>query len=251
MKYCILSCCIFSLFACTAGNDAEKARVEEIKATQRKRIEFLRIMPEPFIKKIPDSAKKWIPIFRSVLADDQKHRIIGYNVFTKDEKDEQQALDSINLTIVIPYLDKYGWPTLDESGFIVQRAVVATMQHAPLPVQEKYFPVLVRSFAKDHTLSEAIIMLEDRINIRNHRCQYYGTQIVTYKGKQTLYPVCNIDSVNAFRKKMGYKINLEQYLILMNAELDINEYKRILPELKKENKVSDSLGIHFEPQKLE
>ena len=76
-------------------------------------------MQEPFILNIPDSMKRWIPVFRTVLVDDQKNRIIGYRP-NKAEWKEQFAIDAKNLTITTNFLDSFGWPQMSKNGFIVR-----------------------------------------------------------------------------------------------------------------------------------
>lgn len=88
--------------------------------------------------------------------------------------------------------------------------------------------------------------MEDRINMRTHRYQYYGTQTVYFKNKLVPYPVMNIDSIEIYRKRLGHFMPFEKYLEFLGANPDIKEYKRILPELIKEFKISDTLGIHYQ-----
>ena len=127
-------------------------------------------MQEPFILNIPDSMKRWIPVFRTVLVDDQKNRIIGYRP-NKAEWKEQFAIDAKNLTITTNFLDSFGWPQMSKNGFIVSQAVGIVIQHAPIAVQEKYFPMLVNTYEKNHNLFENLALMEDRINVRHHRYQ--------------------------------------------------------------------------------
>ena len=246
MHFLRLLFCFLILIACNSNRKSTKAKDAQLKAQQEARIAFIRISPEPLYDKVADSMKKWISIFRDVLANDQKNRIIGYTAYTPEEKKEQLSLDSQNLKIVTSYLDKYGWPVKYDIGFIGQRAIGITIQHSPLTVQEKYYPYLVGAYEGDSSLYETLALLEDRINMKNHRFQYYGTQVVTFQGKQVLYPVFNIDSLEIYRKRLGFKFTMKAYLGLLKANWDVNEYKLILPQLVKEFKVSDTMGFHYE-----
>ncbi len=213
------------------------------KADHEKRMETIKTLPEPFENKVADSMKKWIPVFKNVYASDQKHRLIGYG-FTEEGLKEQIAIDSQNLIIITSFLDKYGWPAALEMGLIAQLAVGMTIQHAPLKIQEKYYPYLVNAYKRDTLLFETVALLEDRINMRNKRLQFYGTQLVSYKGKQVLFPVFEVDSLEVRRKRIGFDMPVKEYMKLLKSEWNIDEYKQILPGLIKDFKVSDSLGFH-------
>ena len=41
------------------------------------------------------------------------------------------------------------------------------------------------------------------------------------------------------------QMSISDYLKIMNVKWDINEYKQTLPELIKEYKISDTMGIHY------
>ena len=245
MNFPRLLFCLVVLAACNSNKKSAGHKLAEMKASHKARIALIRVSPEPLYGKVADSMKKWISIFRNVLADDQKNRIVGDNSYTAEEKKEQLSLDSQNLKIVTSYLDKYGWPIPFDIGLIGQRAIGITIQHSPLAVQEKYYPYLVEAYKKDSFLYETLALLEDRINMRNHKFQYYGTQMVIFKGKQVLYPAFNIDSLEIYRKQLGFKITMKDYFKMLNTDWNVSEYKLILPQLIKEFKVSDTIGFHY------
>ncbi len=123
---------------------------------------MIRLGFDPYYSKVPDSMKRWIKVFSNVLADDQKNRIIGINP-TKEEWKEQKQIDSKNLIIVTRYLDKKGWPAKYEVGFIGQQAIGMVIQHSPLKIQEKYYPLLINAYRRDSLLCRFLVLLEDRI----------------------------------------------------------------------------------------
>lgn len=233
---------IVTLFA---GCKSQKYNAyQKAKFEHDKRMELLKSLPEPYYNKVADSMKQWIPILKAVYINDQKNRLVGYG-FTKDGLKEQLFLDSQNLKIVTSYLNTYGWPAALDVGFIGQRAIGMTIQHSPLIIQEKYYPYLVNAYKRDSLLFETLALLEDRINMGNKRLQFYGTQVVSYKGKQVLYPVFNIDSLEIWRKQIGFKITMGAYMKMLKSNWNTEEYKLILPNLISEFKVSDTLGIHY------
>jgi hypothetical protein len=237
-----LSFLLFSLLLFACNNNK---KINEIRTQHEIKIKLMRLGFEPLYSKVPDSMKKWIKVFSNVLADDQKNRIIGVN-WTQEELKEQKHLDSQNLIIVTNYLDKKGWPAKYDIGFIGQRAIGMVIQHSSLNIQEKYYPSLISAYNRDSFLFENLALLEDRINMRNHRYQYYGTQVVYFNHKLVPYPVMNIDSIEIYRNKLGRFMPFEKYLKFLGANPDIKEYKRILPDLIKSFKLSDTLGIHYQ-----
>jgi hypothetical protein len=128
-------------------------------------------------------------------------------------------------------------------GLFGFKAVGMTIQHAPVEVQTKYYPALLKAAREDTLLREFLALLEDRINVRNNRCQYYGTQVMTYKGKQVVFPVCYPDSIEIYRA--NYKLmTMEDYLKLLKGSWNKKQYLQLLPELRKHFQVSDSMGLH-------
>ena len=221
------------------GNEFIKA-----KANHETRLKLLKALPDPFYEKIPDSMKTWLPILRQVYVDDQKFRIIGFGM-TSEESRLQKELDSLNLQKVISYLDQYGYPDKFDVGFFGRRSIAIVIQHAPLKIQEKYYPSLIKAFKKDSLIFETVALLEDRINMRNHRRQFYGSQVITFEKRNVLYPVVNIDSIENYRKKIGITMPLSVYLNMLKVEWNITDYKTLIPALEKEFKVSDTIGLHF------
>lgn len=233
------------LLLCLLGCTVHKKTAYDIaKVEHDKKLESLQNLQDPFYNKVADSMKPWVAVLKNVYITDQKNRLVGYG-FTKTGLKEQRMLDSLNLITVTGYLDKYGWPAITDIGFFGQRAIGMTIQHAPLSIQEKYYPSLVEAYKRDRFLFETLALLEDRINMRNRSYQYYGTQLVAYHGKQVLYPVYEIDSLETRRKKLGFKMSMEDYMKLLKSEWNMDTYKSLLPSLVAEYKVSDKTGVHL------
>ena len=231
---------IIFLFSCT--NQKKAAELKMIRNNHESRIKLIRVLPDPMDKRIPDSMKKWIPVMRNVLADDQMYRIVGLGEIKEDWL-KQKVLDSVNLKIITSYIDQYGWPENFNMGLFGMKAVGMTIQHAPVGVQTKYYPALLKAVRQDTLLREFLALLEDRINVRNNRCQYYGTQTVFYNGKQVLYPVCYPDSFEMYRAQLKL-LPIDNYLQLLKLKWNKTEYLQMLPDLRKGLKVSDTLGLH-------
>lgn len=188
-------------------------------------------MPE--LMKVPDSLKYLIPVFDTIICDDQKFREVNNIALLIENKAEQDHLDSQNLVKVEYILSKYGLLSPRKFGFKGYEAITMTLQHAPLNAQEKYLPMITQGF-KDEKVSGAFLsMFEDRINAKNKRLQRYGTQLATYKNKQVVFPVINPDSLNIWRKQKG--LPTEEYYMktFFKNDFKLSEYKILLPDLKK------------------
>lgn len=203
-------------------------------------------MKEPLMYLIPDSMKEWVPVFHKIWRTDQKYRVIDITGLFEKKLQEQNKLDSVNQKIISGFLDKYGYPEAKQVGIIGTKAIRNVLQHSPLAMQEKYFPLMAEAYKKKPVvMGEYLGMLEDRINMRRNRQQYYGTQLIYYKNSYTLYPVVNVDSLDTYRKKMGFTWTTGEYLKQFDVKWEPEEYKKILPDLIMLYKVTDTIGLHF------
>jgi len=115
-----------------------------------------------------------------------------------------KAQDSINQNIVFGFIDQYGWIGKASSSETASKAIFYTIQHADLQPQLKYRKFVRRAFAEGEISKSEYAIFEDRVNVRQGRYQLYGTQsAVDLMGNSYLYPIDNIDSVNARRTKAG------------------------------------------------
>lgn len=189
------------------------------------------MMPEPNLKTIPDSMKPWVSVFRQMWADDQRYRIINDMSYLLQNGVAQKQLDSINLHMVDSFFNRYNkWPDKNWVGLLGNRAVSLIIQHADLPYQEKYYPIVKRAWQDKQVAGETFAMLQDRINVKNKRLQLYGSQFCYVNNKQVLYPVANVDSLSIRRKQMGM-VSIESYFAMFKLEWNLYTYKKSLPSL--------------------
>ena len=207
------------------------------------KLKLFETIPEPLAKDIPDSMKKYIDTFRWVKIEDQRYRKMRAGI-TKSEMGKQRILDSINLGIVRRYIDRYGWPITRKSGYIVSSTVFAVVQHSPLDYQRKYYPALVSAYQSNKAYGEYVALLEDRINVMSNRLQYYGTQVINYKGRPTMSPVVNVDSIEVYRKRIGLIQTMPEYFKLMGYEYDLEFYKREEQAMLAELKIRSDSVVH-------
>lgn len=194
--------------------------------------------------KLSDTFRKWFPVWDTVFANDCKYRGEGY----WDNVEQQNKLDSINQVIVTGFLDKYGYPDKSQLSSTGNYTILLVIQHSDAETQEKYYPVFLQAYKNNNLSGLSIALMEDRINMRRHRKQYYGTQQARYEGEKgfVLYPVVNPDSINAWRKQIGSEFTIEkEYEEYYNKKWDIDKYKKDLPDLIKKFKVTDSPSIRF------
>lgn len=235
---------LFFLLAIICCN-SKKNDYAQVREAHQQKLLYWEQMPEPYYYRIPDSMRKWIPVFKRVLIDDQRYRNSRAGISVAEGR-AQRALDSQNLVTVTSFLDKYGWPKTLNAGYFGRMAIGMTIQHAPLHIQERYFSMLVNAFKQDRLLAETLALLEDRINMRRKRYQNFGTQAVPYKGKAVLYPVYNPDSVDSRRRRLGLVQNLGEYLKLLQIDWNVEEYRKLLPELINEFNITDTTRLNHE-----
>ncbi len=193
-------------------------------------------LPEIYLQFIPDSLKHLVPVFDTLLCGDQKYRQTNNMPLLVQNKKEQDTLDAVNIRLVDSLLSKYGFLGMKQFGYKGNLAIRMVLQHAPLKTQEKYLPTILKAFEDKIVIGDFVAMFTDRISMRENKFQKFGTQIIMYKGKYTLHPVANPDSLNAWRKGMG-QIPIEAYLKMFKTDFNIEDYKKLMPELIKKMKI--------------
>lgn len=164
---------------------------------------------------------------------------------TGDEKQRKQetfagmvkamrAQDSVNVRTVQDILDKYGWLGPEDVGFNGSQALFLVIQHADLPTQEKYLPMIRDAAQHGRTLPGNLAILEDRVALRQHKRQIYGSQVWTdlRTGKKYVDLLDDPDSVDKRRAAVGLPPMADYLSQFFQIKWDPTEYKQvILPEL--------------------
>lgn len=120
-------------------------------------------------------------------------------------------IDSSNLARIEPLIAKYGWIGKSLLGGGYSSAIFYVVQHAELPAQKKYLPLLRQSVEEGESDPYELAMLEDRVLMREGKKQIYGSQVVYGKtGAPEFYPIENEKEVNFRRQKVGLE-PLEEY----------------------------------------
>jgi hypothetical protein len=149
--------------------------------------------------------------------------------------------DTLNLEIVTSIIDKQGWLGPDEIGFKGSQALFLVIQHADLPTQEKYLPIIREAAKQGKTLASNLAILEDRVALRQGKKQIYGSQvwIDSKTGKKFVQPLEDPENVDKRRAEVGLPTMNEYLQESFQIKWDLNEYRSNLPifeELKKNSK---------------
>ncbi len=145
-----------------------------------------------------------------------------------------QFHDSVNQEKVIAVLETRGWLGSDLVGAEGSQALFLVIQHADLPVQEKYLPMMREAVRAGKASGSSLALLEDRVALRKGGRQRYGSQIGLdpETGEKYLSPLEDPDQVDQRRAEVGLG-PLSDYLLNFGLVWDVEEYKKQLPALEK------------------
>lgn len=175
--------------------------------------------------------------------NDQKDRAQIEYIQSKygSESAEMKALwksmrqsDSVNIIKVSAILDRYGWLGADEIGDAANSTLFLMVQHADLPIQEKYLPVMRKAVKNKKAKGSSLALLEDRVALRQGKRQIYGSQIGWNMKTNSHYvlPLEDPDNVDKRRAKVGLP-PLSEYVAYWEMKWDPEQYKKDLPEIEK------------------
>lgn len=128
--------------------------------------------------------------------------------------------DSLNEIRVKQILDEHGWLGRENVSERAGKALFLVIQHADLPVQEKYLPLMRRAVTQGKANASDLAYLEDRILMRQGKPQRYGSQIVPDKetGAWVLYETEDLPNLNKRRASVGLG-PIQDYLNSTGARL--------------------------------
>jgi len=113
--------------------------------------------------------------------------------------------DSICLRKIEKILDAHGWIGKSRVGAKANQAIWLVIQHADLERQLKYLPLLKKSVEIGESEGWHLAFLEDRVLMRQHKNQIYGSQAIWDNaiGKMKIYPIDDRKNVNERRARIG------------------------------------------------
>ena len=178
----------------------------------------------------------------AIFDDDQKYRMQINEVGQKYgfESNEIKTLwktmeekDSLNLLEVKTILDQHGWVGEDKVGGQANAALFLVIQHADLPTQQKYLPMMREAVKAGKAQPSSLALLEDRVALGEKRRQTYGSQIgEDSTGTSYVLPLNDPDNVDRRRATVGLG-PLADYVKRWGIIWNAADYKKQLPELEK------------------
>lgn len=131
------------------------------------------------------------------------------------------AIDSTNMARLEEIIAKHDWPGRSLVGNQAALAAFLILQHANLPQQEKYLPIVQAAADRGDVERYHLAMLQDRVLMRQDKLQRYGTQLWNdpSTGRFGLYPIEDSAGVDARRAEIGLE-PLEDYLRGMGINPD-------------------------------
>lgn len=181
-----------------------------------------------------------VAILDSVFQDDQEYRVqfsLIEKKYGKNSKEmtlawkKQLKNDSINVIKARKILDNNGWPGPNIIGSQGNDILWMVIQHANIKTQENYLP-LIREAAKNGYLSPSkLVLLEDRVALRQGKKQIYGSQIGRDQktGKYYVRALLDPDNVDKRRAEIGIG-KLQDYISDWGITWNVKEYKKKLHE---------------------
>jgi len=164
------------------------------------------------------------------LSDKRKAALLGQmNIKEEDIEggkkfDLMRKIDSINIIEVGKIINTYGYPGKSLVGEPANKAVFYVIQHSDKI--DEYLPIIREAAANEDISKTSLAMMEDRNLMNKGLEQIYGTQIKGQSNKQGewiyfLWPIKNADSVNIWRKEVGFKESIEEYVQDMGVEYQL------------------------------
>lgn len=141
-----------------------------------------------------------------------------------------RKIDSINIIEIEKIISEYGYPSKSLVGEPANKAVFYVIQHSDKI--EQYLPI-IRKAAENNDISKtSLAMMEDRNLMHKGIEQIYGTQIKGQANKDGdwvyfLWPIKNADSINIWRKQIGFTKSIEEYVQDMDIEYKLYKIEEL------------------------
>lgn len=88
-----------------------------------------------------------------------------------------KKINAINLEIVNDIINKYGWLSAEKIGFLANQAMFIVIQHAPLNIQETFYPKMKEALQSGNLRPQDFALFVDKLAINKGEKQIYGTQV--------------------------------------------------------------------------
>lgn len=126
---------------------------------------------------------------------------------------KQIAVDSANVARLEQIFQQFGWTGKSLVGENASNAAWLILKHAPLEIEEKYFPLLEEAANKGEANWNEAAYLKDRMLMLNDKPQIYGTQFyLDYETQRwEIYQIDDSPNVDKRRDEKGME-PLEEYI---------------------------------------
>ena len=163
----------------------------------------------------PALTKEGVPgeLIRMAEAEQQARGVLDSVVAAKGWKSpealeaiqHEDEIDSSNMARLEEIITQFGWPGKSMVGGDTALCAFLVLQHADLPVQMKYLPMVKAEVQKGEVEPSHLAMLQDRILKRQSLPQIYGTQLWNdpSTGELGLYPVADSINIDLRRDSVG------------------------------------------------
>ena len=141
--------------------------------------------------------------------------------------------DSVNLAKVALIIDRYGWQGADAVGASGNSTLFLVIQHADLPAQDKYLPVMREAVKKGQAKAGSLALLEDRVALLHHKRQIYGSQLAWNMLNNTYYILPLVDPDNVDKRRLAVGLPpLADYIQEFHLTWNVEQYKKDLPSIE-------------------
>lgn len=106
-----------------------------------------------------------------------------------------------------------------------------------MKTQQKHLPMMREAVKNKNATGTALALLEDRVALEEGKRQVYGSQIGrdNETNKNYVLPLDDPDNVDKRRAEVGLGL-LAEYVKSWDIILNVEEYKKQLPELEERHK---------------
>jgi hypothetical protein len=129
--------------------------------------------------------------------------LVGHRQDTTDIRN-MTDVDADNTSFLKKIVAERGWPGKSMVGRDAASAAFLIVQHsADTSFQAKVLPLLEKGYTAGDVEGQHVALLTDRIAVRRHQPQVYGTQASLVKGRFVLDPIADAANVDARRARVG------------------------------------------------
>ena len=128
------------------------------------------------------------------------------------------ATDSANVKWLKAYVERWGWPTVEQVGREAVEAAFLIVQHAvhDTAFMRAMLPRVEQAYRRGDLDGGAFAMLVDRVEVKAGRPQIYGTQLSLVDGEWVLDSILDSARVDERRRDVGLP-PLGTYLRLVDS----------------------------------